>query len=472
MAQAEQSEEANPRTPQRLTEFVASTVAFPLHDWQRLHLCPILERLRTGKGLRILLSAPPQYGKSIIVSQRLPAYLLGHDPTHRIGLACYNVSHAENFGAVVRDLMASAEYAEMFPQSAISKDAAAGAFSTKSRQSLLDGQDSFVAMGLLSGYVGKGPDTIIIDDPYKSAQDAESPQINTNVWRWWSATARPRIKEETNVIVMYHPYNDNDLAARLEKEGGWEKYRFPAIADDNEDESDPTGRAFGEVLSPMRSLASLEIERANNPVVFAAQFQGRPSADVGAFFTGELFSAPHPTEITRAVRAWDIAATEGDGDYTAGVPMAKLPDGKFIILANVVLIQEGPDKVDAAILDAAHDDGKEVDIRLAQDPGSAGKRDALAISRKLAGYRVTVERVSGSKESRARAFAAQVNLGNVGIVESKKLVTSGPYRGMTVTNALRRMLKGFPHSSNKKDGVDAASDAFSRLTSSGQWGFR
>jgi predicted phage terminase large subunit-like protein len=314
-------------------------------------------------------------------------------------------------------------------------------------------------MGLLSGYVGKGPDTIIIDDPYKSAQDAESPQINTNVWRWWSATARPRIKDETNVIVMYHPYNDNDLAARLEKEGGFEKYRFPAIADANEDGSDPTGRNPGEVLSPMRSLASLEFERANNPVVFAAQFQGRPAADVGAFFKRELVACDYPQDIIKVCRAWDIAATFEGGDYTAGVKIAKLRSGRFIIL-DVILLQAGPDEVDDAILSAAKADGKTCEIRLAEDPGSAGKRDAASLVKKLAGYTVTAVRVSGPKESRARPLASQVNVGNVGVIESSALVTSGPYRKMTVTNALRRMFAGFPHSSAKKDGVDAASDAF------------
>lgn len=467
-----QTDPTSPNAPQSLTEFVQSTVAFPLHDWQRLHLCPILERLRTEKGLRILLHAPPQFGKSVIVSQRLPAYLIGHDPTHRVALACYNETHSANFGAVVRDLMASPEYAEMFPQSVIGKDDAAGEFRTGPRKALRDAQPSFKAMGLLSGFTGKSADTLIIDDPYKSAADAESPAVNGSVWRWWTATARPRMKASANVVVMFHRYHDDDLAAKLLAEGNWEYYRFAAIADGLNEGIDPTGRAIGEPLSPMRSLEELEGEKASDPVTFAGQFQGVPSGAVGTFFTGELASVPYPAEITRAVRAWDIAATEGGGDYTAGVPMAKLPDGRFVILPSVVLVQEGPDKVDAAILEAANGDGKKVDIRLAQDPGSAGKRDALAITRKLAGYSVTVERVSGSKESRARAFAAQVNLGNVGIVESSELVTSGPYRGMTVTNALRRMLKGFPHSTAKKDGVDAASDAFSRLTSSGQWGVR
>lgn len=450
-------------TPNTLTEFVESTVAFKLHDWQKLHLCPLLERLRTEKGLRILLCAPPQYGKSVIVSQRLPAYLIGHNPITRIGLACYNQTHASNFGAVVRDLMASAEYAEMFPDSVVSKNEAAGEFFTAPRKALNDAQPSFKAMGLGSGFVGRGVDTLFIDDPYASEADAASELVNGSVWRWWTGTTSPRIKEETNVVVMYHPYTDDDLAARLEREGGWQKVRFPAIADENEDGTDPTGREVGEVLSPMRSLTELLAEKARNAVVFMAQFQGKPSSAVGVFFTGTLKGVSYPDDIVSCVRAWDIASSPGRGDYTAGIPMAKRANGRFVILPSV-LTQSGPDDVDELVVDSAKLDGRQTKIHLAQDPGSAGVRDAAALSKKLAGYVVEVERVSGSKESRARAFASQVNLGNVDIVEQSDLVTSGPYRGMTVTNAIRKMLAGFPGNGAKKDAVDAASDAFNELT--------
>ena len=114
---------ATPKTPPDLSDFVEQTVAFRLHDWQRQHLCPALERLRTEKGVRLLLHGPPQFGKSVITSQRLPAYLIGCDPTIRVGLACYNETHATGFGQVVRDLMASPEYRAIFPGALVEKDA-------------------------------------------------------------------------------------------------------------------------------------------------------------------------------------------------------------------------------------------------------------------------------------------------------------------------------------------------------------
>lgn len=461
--------------PDRFFDFAQSTLAFPLHPWQQLY-CDILERLRTETGLRILVHGPPQYGKTILTSQRAPAYLLGHDPLRRIGVACYNETHATNQTAVVRDLMASDEYRAWFPASAVSKEVSAKEFSTPGRAALRDGQVSLKALGLLSGFTGRGLTDLFVDDPYASADAARSPAISGAVWRWWTQTAKPRLMPATNVVVMFHRYNDSDLAAQLEKEGGWELYRFPAIADGD----DAAGldltlahglRQIGEPLSPMRSLENLRQLEAADAQTFASQFQGKPKPDEGGFFVvGQLKVVEAAPVVVSACRAWDIAATEGAGDYTAGVKIGKTSDGRFVVL-DAVIVQGGPEAVDSLIDQTAALDGKAVQIHIAQDPGSAGKRDAVAIAKRLAGYRVEVERVSGSKESRARAFASQVNVGNVLVVNQAEKVKTGPHMGKSITSAAISMMSNFPGGTNKKDFVDAAADAFNQIAKPRQqWG--
>jgi len=306
--------------PPSLADFVAQTVNFDLHTWQRDHLCPILERCRDEKGLRLAIHGPPQYGKSIIVGQRLPAWLIGCDPTHRVGLACYNETHATGFGQVVKDLMQSESYAELFPGITVRKDAPAGRFMTQQRLAQADAQPSFLAMGLLSGFTGKGVDTLIVDDPYASADDALSEVINEKVWRWWSQTAGVRIPEDSNVIVMFHRYHEDDFAGRLLATGKFEYVRFPAIADEDS-ESDPTGRGLGELLSPMRSLNWLQEQERADPKVFLGQFQGKPRPDEGAVFKREWFKTDsyEAPRLDVWVRAWDLAFTAKEtGDYTVG----------------------------------------------------------------------------------------------------------------------------------------------------------
>jgi hypothetical protein len=462
--------EATQKIPKTLFDFASSSLAFELHPWQRLY-CELLDRLRTEKGLRLLVHGPPQYGKTILTSQRLPAFLLGHDPKLRVGVACYNETHAANQTAVVRDLMASPEYRAWFPASAVTKDVSAKEFSTAARLALHDGQVSVKAFGLLSGFTGRGVDCLLIDDPYASADAARSEAINGAVWRWWSQTAKVRMKADSNIVVMFHRYHDDDLAAKLEKEGGWELYRFPAIADGD----DAAGidltlahglRTIGEPLSPMRTLEELEKLKAEDAQTFASQFQGTPQPDTGGMFQVHQIKVlpARPANVILSCRAWDIAATAGGGDYTAGVRIDKLSDGRFVI-SDVVLLQGGPDEVDRVMDATAATDGRKVSIHIAQDPGSAGKRDAQAIARRLAGYSVKVESVSGPKDSRARGLASQVNVANVDIVnQPTDKVRTGPYSGKTVTEALRSMLANFPIGTAKKDGVDAAADAFNELS--------
>ena len=99
-----------------LVDFAESTVNFRLHSWQRDHLCPLLERIANEKGARILIHAPPQYGKSFLISQRYPAWLLGAYPEHRVAIACYNSTHATNFCKIARDLMLEKSYVRTFGQ--------------------------------------------------------------------------------------------------------------------------------------------------------------------------------------------------------------------------------------------------------------------------------------------------------------------------------------------------------------------
>ncbi len=447
------------RSPLSLREFTEKTIAFPLHDWQARFLCPLLERLRTHRGLRIALHGPPQFGKSLIVSQRLPAYLIGCDPSCRVGLACYNETHSMGFGQVVKDLMLGQEFAEAFPSplSRVPKDAPAGRFATTARAARADAQPSFLAMGLLSGFTGKGVDHLIIDDPYKSADEAKSQAINEKVWRWWTQTAGPRIPDTANVICMFHRYHEDDFAGRLLAGGGWEYHRFPAIADANEDGSDPTGREEGELLSPMRSREWLEEQKARDLFTFLGQFQGTPRPDEGGFFKTQNFQYCEATEVpalTRECRAWDIAATEGAGDWTVGAKVGISNAGRYYI-TDVIRGRWSTDKRNAIIRQTAEEDGRQVSIHLPQDPGAAGKDSRFFYLRLLDGFSVKVEPVSGSKATRADPYSSQVNGGNVTLVRA------------TWTLPFVNEHKAFlpDNKAGTDDQIDAASDAYTEIAS-------
>lgn len=464
-------------SPPSLALFVERTTTLHLDPWQH-HLCSVLESLAWTRGRRILVHGPPQAGKSIVVSQRFPAYLLGINPLRRIRLACYNVSRAGRFTDINRQIIRDPVYQEMFPNTRLSpiKDTETE-WNTTARAALNESQASMLALGLISGFVGSGAEDLIIDDPYASPQAAESEAINESTWQFWDEGARVRLNDDTNVIVMFHRYGGKDFAGRLIAQGGlkheggqWEYIRYCAEYDgiDKDEEGgytlppDPLGRKIGERLSPRMSDAYIEAQKAIT-LVWLSQFQGTPTSKAGNLFKPgnlRIESALPQKPLWRKVRAWDIAASEDKGDYTAGVKVgAEAKKGPWWCL-DVNRFRKGPDETDAEILQTAMADGKETTIRLRQDPGGAGKRDVAHLVRLLHGYDVVVETYSkteGGKALRARGLASQVNQGNWHVLQGSEWLP-----------ALIAEMRPFPRSIND-DQIDAWSDADDEVQKDKGW---
>lgn len=447
-----------------LSTFVELTSGLQLEYWQRI-ICERLQQLVGQTGQRLLIHGPPQFGKSIIISQRFPVYTLGVNPTYRVRVACYNVSHAQRFSRVNLDLMRDPTFLAAFPDPGARVPAIASVeeWSTAARSAMRDANPSFRPLGLGSGFTGLGVDTLVIDDPYKDRMDARSEAINAMLWGWWTDTVIPRMNPATNVVVMFHRWWEGDFAGRLIEQGGWELLRFPAIADGLP--GDPTNRAIGEPLSPRYPLPYLAGVKAKQGTSFEALYQGTPfPAEGGLFRVGRL---GEPLDFipgyldTPRVRRWDIAASDGKGDYTAGVLMALMPDGRYVV-EDVVRGQWDGDERDRIMrMTAVRDQGRigpqhnaTVMQLVPQDPGAAGKDMAKAFVRLLSGFNVVVETESGSKEVRADPFASQWNAGNVALVRAE---WNADYLAE---------LERFPQG-RYDDQVDASSGAFNRLARSG-----
>lgn len=330
-----------------LADYVELTCQFRLEPWQR-QICERLERLKDERGQKLLIHAPPQYGKSIIVSQRFPSWLIGADPTHRVRLACYNVSHAIRFSKVNLAIMRMPEYRAVFsgPEAQVPSICPAEEWSVPAREALHDGQASFLAMGLGSGFTGQGSDTLIIDDPYKNRDEAYSETIRENIWQWWAMTAKPRTVG-ANIVVMFHRWHLDDLAGRLMQEGDWELMTFPAIADD------------GSLLTPRVTREWLEEYRAKDATAFQALYQGKPVPDGGALVKAHWWrywypagmpepepiravladgtvhtciQAPLPERFDEIAQSWDLGFVGSDtADFAAGGIAGRLGANVFIV---------------------------------------------------------------------------------------------------------------------------------------------
>jgi len=415
-----------------------------------------------AKGRRVAIHAAPQFGKSIIISQCYPAWIIGFDPVHRFRLATYNVFHSARFSIVIKHMMSTPEHRAFFPNvdGFISRKSKAVEWSTVGRVKVNDGQASFTALGLQSGFTGTGADTLLIDDPYKSMEEALSELIRDKTWRFHTDTASPRLNDQSNEFIMFHRYHQDDMGGRALASGDFDLWRYAAESDgpyvDEEtgrEFADPLGRGEGEYLSP-RFSESYYLRQKVNGQVWLSQFQGRPVSKSGNLFdVAKIKPVESLPLFVHQVRAWDNAATEGGGAYTAGVRMGVTATGRFCVV-NVKREQVGT--AQRAILQhaTAEEDGLLVEIHGPKDPGSAGADVAFQFEQELAAkhFNVTVEVVSGSKELRAYPFSQAVNSGLV----------DAYIDGKWNFKVFRDELHNFPLSTYK-DQVDAAADAYSHL---------
>ena len=182
----------------------------------------------------------------------------------------------------------------------------------------------------------------------------------------------------------------------------------------------------------------------------------RPAA--GLYFQrgyfGTLEERPPDRLVAARVRAWDKAATKAtpqnpDPDWTRGVLMAQLKDGR-IVVEHVESLRGSPAQVELAIRNTAEQDGRHVRVALWQDPGQAGVVDIDNMRKVLAGFRVEVVKASRDKVTYAGPLSSQAEGGNVQLVR-------GPWNDPYLSE-----LEGFPEAAHD-DQVDASSLAYMRL---------
>lgn len=204
-------------------------------------------------------------------------------------------------------------------------------------------------------------------------------------------------------------------------------------------------------LANLKALPEVDKER-----LLYGNWKIRPSA--GLYFKRVQvgsFIEVIPDDVILWVRCWDLAATEGDDNdpaYTAGILMGKRKNGRYIV-ANVINERLSADGARKTVLHTAQQDRanfKRVRVRVAEDPGQAGKAQAESYIKMLSGFDVVAVRESGSKESRAEPMAAQWQAGNFDIVIA-------PWN-----DAYLSQLENFPDG-KFKDMVDASANAFSEL---------
>lgn len=327
--------------------YVRTTHPHYMPGWVHFDIARRVEKfvrdVEQKKRPRLMLLMPPRHGKSELLSVRFPAWLLGLHPTWKLILTSYNQDLPLEFSRQVRAQIQSPEYQSIFQTQLDPRQTSAENWKTTK-------QGGLYASSLLSGLSGKGCHVLVVDDPVKNMEEADSIAIREKVWEQYTSSAMTRLEPGGGILVVQTWWHDDDLAGRLQrnmadnpKADQFEVVRYPAIATSYEYLDNLTGdiirekepldddapdvthlRDPGEPLHPARFEAQdlLSLKENIPPRTWEALYQQDPVPEGGSYFdtTSIRTNAPSlPEEQARIVTAWDFAIGEKQqNDFTVG----------------------------------------------------------------------------------------------------------------------------------------------------------
>lgn len=373
----------------------------------------------------IRIHLPPQVGKTRYMTL-LAFWILGMMPETRIIFVTYSDDYSATRGREIRQMIDA--FGWMFGIEIDPNTKSASDFQLKGHRG------GVLAVGIGSQITGRSGDVIIIDDLLKNAQEAASKAAKDLHEEEFDRTLYPRLQPGGTMILTNTRWSEDDLAGRLETREQAEGYEgdrfqlltFPAIAEPSEAEAeeftsdaereawtDVIGRTHGEPLkcryyrggewtkSIFYRIRATMIQ--TNPIGWASTYQQNPTSREGSMFPAKKWKRYHVAalpDLYAIWRVWDLAASEGSGDWTVGTKIGRGGDGNMYVL-DIIRERLSPDNVLALVQATAIADGPTVGIAVEEERAGSGKTVTAFYKKSLPNSRVEGVRAEGQKETRA-----------------------------------------------------------------------
>jgi hypothetical protein len=315
----------------------------PIETPQAAHhraLLDLCERLERGETRRAMVFMPPGSAKSTYASVAFPAWFLGRKRGRSIGVATYATGLARKVGRRIRAIVRQPAYREIMG-TGLSRDQGAV------NEWALDNSSDFMGEGILAGWTGNRLDGLVIDDPVKNREEADSEVMQAKVRSEYDDSLKSRLKPGGFTLIIQTRWNENDLSGGLlpedwDGESGpvlcrdglvWDVLCIPAEAEDN----DPLGRKPGEMLWPEWFGQDPDFWTAARriPRTWSALYQQRPAAQDGTFFRREWFRRYRPGSEPAHLRKYltsDHAPTDGEDSDPSGCRVWGVAPGNDLYL--------------------------------------------------------------------------------------------------------------------------------------------
>jgi predicted phage terminase large subunit-like protein len=300
------------------------------------------------KRRRIMVFMPPRHGKSELVSRKLPAYIFGRNPDASIIGTSYSADLAQRMNRDVQRIIDSDRYGEVFPGTSLTgkniRTISNGSFLRNSDIFEIVGRrGTYRGAGVGGGITGMGGDYIIIDDPIKNHEEANSLTYRDKLWDWYTSTLYTRQEKDGAILITLTRWHEDDLAGRLLElaktdpaADQWDVLTLPALCED-ETERPPFG---GHVRHPQdfRDMNGalwegkydyntlMQIKAAVGIYDWSAMYQQRPQPAGGTIFRREWMNKTYRELPAGAqiIQSWDLPFKNSEASAKcAGIVMAR-----------------------------------------------------------------------------------------------------------------------------------------------------
>jgi predicted phage terminase large subunit-like protein len=381
-----------------------------------------LEQMERGEFRQLIFCMPPRHGKTELATKRFVAWFMGRNPFENVAVGTYSDTMAEDYGADVRNIMASAAYKQVFPAFGLMRGGAAKA----NIQTTKGGRAVFVGTG--GALTGRGASLLIIDDPIKGAEEARSQAMRDQAWEWFTKVAMTRLMRKKIVIIITTRWHSDDIVGRLtdkenpkwnaEESATWKIINIPAIAE----EDDVLGRKPGEVLWPDGpdefDLAFMKQKQRLDPLGFAALYQQRPTVADGVLFRRENIQFYKQADLPEDLRIYcssdHAVGTKQRNDYTVMFKVGIDRQSNIWVL-DCFRAKVASDKAVEAMLAMAS--GTQKPLLWWAERGHISKSIGPFLRKRMLETKTYINMVEvtpvADKEQRAQSIAARVAMGKV-----------------------------------------------------------
>ena len=277
-----------------------------------------LEEVERGNIKRLAIFMPPRHGKSQLTSQFFPAWYLGRNPSKFVIATTYAQDLADDFGRSVRNQIQDEDYNRIFNDCTLSKD------SSSVRRFHTTGSGVYYAVGAGGAITGRGAHLLLIDDPIKGREDADSDAMRSNLIDCYRSTAYSRLMPGGSIILIQTRWHEDDLAGWILRETRhepWEVIELPAVLDEKASKilKRPKGQALWPEAYDKKRLE--EIKKTAGSREWNSLYMQRPSAEEGNIlkrYWWKEWKEDNPPECNYILQSWDTAYTvKSTSDYSA-----------------------------------------------------------------------------------------------------------------------------------------------------------